>query len=109
MFFHKNFDSPCMPVATCQELTMIRKLFAVMSAFPAVALGQDKAADTGPVSQYRVQAIEKCEAAIVKLEELDRSHADSRDAFLFIGSSSIRRWNDLDSDMSPRKTNNRGY
>ena len=28
---------------------------------------------------------------------------------MFIGSSSIRRWTDLNTDMTPRKTINRGY
>ncbi len=92
---------------------MIRKLVAavLMTAFPLWTLGQDKAADavTDPVSQYRAQATEKWEAEIVKLEERDRSHSDPKDAILFIGSSSIRRWTDLDADMSPRKTINRGY
>lgn len=90
---------------------MIPKLFAavLMTALPALALGQDKAANSDPIFQYRAQATEKWEAEIVKLEEQDRSHKDPEDAIMFIGSSSIRRWTDLDADMAPRKTINRGY
>ena len=90
---------------------MIRKLLVVMciTASPLLVIGQDKGADSDPVSQYRVQATEKWEKDIAKLEEQDRIHPDPEDAILFIGSSSIRRWTDLDSDLSPRKTINRGY
>ena len=83
-------------------------LCVCLSALPRIALAQEKAA-ADPLSQYRVQATEKWEADIVKLEEQDRSQPDPKDAILFIGSSSIRRWTDLDADLSPRKTINRGY
>ncbi len=90
---------------------MIRTLVAVffVTVLHVLAVGQDKAKETDPLSQYRVKATEAWEAEIVKLEEKDRSQPDPKDAILFIGSSSIRRWTDLDSDLSPRKTINRGY
>jgi lysophospholipase L1-like esterase len=84
-------------------------LFVCLLALPQVALAQEKSAGSDPLSQYRVSATEKWEAEIIKLEQQDRSQPDPRDAILFIGSSSIRRWTDLDADMSPRKTINRGY
>ena len=90
---------------------MICKLVAVlwMTASPLLAVAQDKAGEADPLSQYRAHATEKWEAEIAKLEAQDRSHPDPEDAILFIGSSSIRRWTDIDADMSPRKAINRGY
>lgn len=90
---------------------MIRKQAALflMLVLPLFSLAQDKPSGLDPLSKYRDQAVEKWEAEIVKLEEQDRSHRDPSDAILFIGSSSIRRWTDLDSDLAPRKTINRGY
>ncbi len=90
---------------------MIRHLLAALliTASPLLIFAQDKATDSDPLSQYRALATEKWEADIAKLEAQDRSQPDPKDAILFIGSSSIRRWTDLDADMSPRKTINRGY
>lgn len=89
---------------------MIRKLVLIlMVAFPTVAASQDKASETDPIEQYRVEATEKWDSEIVKLEAQDRSQPDPQESILFIGSSSIRRWTDLDADLSPRKTVNRGY
>ncbi len=80
----------------------------VLSVVPMLVLGQDNVA-SDPVLQYREQAIAKWEAEIVKLEAQDREQTDPDDAILFIGSSSIRRWKELDDDLAPRKTINRGY
>ena len=90
---------------------MIRQLLAALliTASPLLILAQDKATDSDPLSQYRASAMKKWEADVAKLEAQDRSQPDPKDAILFIGSSSIRRWTDLDADMSPRKTINRGY
>lgn len=90
---------------------MIRNIVLIlfMTASPLLIAVQDKSAESDPLSQYREQATVKWEAEISKLEQQDRSHADPEDAILFIGSSSIRRWTDLEADMSPRKSINRGY
>jgi lysophospholipase L1-like esterase len=90
---------------------MIRKiiLFLFVSASTLLVAAQDKSAEPDALSQYREQATLKWEAEIAKLEKQDRSHSDPEDAILFIGSSSIRRWTDLEADMSPRKSINRGY
>jgi lysophospholipase L1-like esterase len=92
-------------------IKMIRTIIAVclVTTFPMVLVGQEKAIESDPLAQYRVEATEKWEAEIAKLEAQDRSQPDPKDAILFIGSSSIRRWTDLGADMSPRSTINRGY
>lgn len=80
-----------------------------LASFSLTAVGQDKEIDKDPLSKYRAKAVEKWESEIVKLEQQDQAHADPADAILFIGSSSIRRWTDVGTDMAPRKTINRGY
>ena len=48
------------------------------------------------------------EKEIQKLEQLT-DHNDKEDYLLFIGSSSIRRWDTIEEDMSPYSTVRRGY
>lgn len=90
---------------------MIRRIFvlSLLAALPMLAVAQEKAVETDPLAQYRAEATKKWEAEIVKLEQSDRSQPDPKDAILFIGSSSIRMWTSLPSDIAPRKTINRGY
>ncbi len=61
------------------------------------------------VTPYRAAAIERWEPEIQKLEELDKREHYPDDAVLFIGSSSIRRWESIAEDMAPWKTIRRGY
>lgn len=61
------------------------------------------------LEQYRAKATEKWESEIQKLEARDSSEEDPADAILFIGSSSIRRWDDIAIDMAPYRTIQRGY
>jgi hypothetical protein len=49
------------------------------------------------------------ESDISKFESLDKSESYPDDAILFAGSSSIRLWNTLASDMSPFSVIQRGY
>ena len=58
---------------------------------------------------YRAKATEKWEAEIQKLEALDTSQEDPADAILFIGSSSIRRWDGIAVDMAPYRPIQRGF
>lgn len=46
---------------------------------------------------------------IEKLEALDKAESYPEDAILFIGSSSIRIWNNIDADMHPYTPIKRGY
>lgn len=61
------------------------------------------------LEQYRAKAMEKWEKEIKKLEARDQSEEDPADAILFIGSSSIRRWSSIATDMAPYRTIQRGY
>lgn len=62
-----------------------------------------------PLASYRQQAIEKWEADIKLLEAKDAREMDPDHAILFIGSSSIRRWESIAKDMAPWPTIQRGY
>lgn len=101
-------------------LSALRKLtvsLIAVAVFNSVAYAQPEAAtrdDTSPdaaaiVEQSRAAAIEKWEADIKKLELLDATENRTEDSILFIGSSSIRRWDTMHSDMHPWPTVRRGY
>jgi hypothetical protein len=53
--------------------------------------------------------IKAWEPDIQKFEQLDKTETYSRDAVLFAGSSSIRLWTTLSSDMAPYQVIQRGY
>ncbi len=74
-----------------------------------LADAQDNASSTDPIAAYRADATKRWEAEIKKLEERDQQEADPEHSILFLGSSSIRLWKDLDSDLAPWRTINRGY
>lgn len=62
-----------------------------------------------PIEQYRAPAVAKWEDAIVELEKLDQQETDPEHAVLFVGSSSIRLWEDIQQDMAPYPVIRRGY
>ena len=61
------------------------------------------------LNAYRPKAIEKWEEAMVALDARNNDELDPHDGVLFIGSSSIRRWDDIAIDMAPYRTIQRGY
>ncbi len=65
--------------------------------------------DVDPLAAYRNAALEKWEKEIQKLEQLDLKESDPDKAILFIGSSSIRRWESMATDLQPWPTIRRGY
>ncbi len=77
-------------------------------ALPAGAQEQPAKVDDF-LAPYRQAATERWEKAITELEARDQVQSDPADAVLFIGSSSIRRWEEIDIDMSPYRTIRRGY
>ncbi len=62
-----------------------------------------------PIAQYRAAAVERWEDDIQELEQLDQAETDPEHAILFIGSSSIRLWEEMAEDMAPWPTIRRGY
>ncbi|MCA9129548.1 MAG: hypothetical protein KDB22_20820 [Planctomycetales bacterium] len=67
--------------------------------------------DAGPdlLDQYRADATTQWEKTIQELEARDRQEKDPDHAILFLGSSSIRRWNTIEADMKPWPAIQRGY
>ncbi len=61
------------------------------------------------VEQAKDAAVKKWENDIRKLEELDSTEADVPGSILFVGSSSIRRWDTMQQDMEPWPSIRRGY
>jgi hypothetical protein len=53
--------------------------------------------------------VKKWEEAIVEMEERDASEEDAEGAILFVGSSSIRRWDTIGEDMAPYEVIQRGF
>ena len=58
---------------------------------------------------YREKATERWEKEIVKLEARNGQQQHSADSILFIGSSSIRRWATIETDVAPYRPIQRGY
>lgn len=76
----------------------------------STASGQENSqAGADFLEPYRQAAQEKWQATIEKLEAQDKEEVDPADAILFIGSSSIRRWDDIAIDMAPYRTIQRGF
>jgi lysophospholipase L1-like esterase len=91
---------------------MIRPwIFALIATltYASATPGQDQSPEKDPLAAYRQQATERWEDEIKKLEQRDQQETDPSNAILFIGSSSIRMWKDMNSDLAPWKTINRGY
>ncbi|MEM9587914.1 MAG: GDSL-type esterase/lipase family protein [Planctomycetota bacterium] len=61
------------------------------------------------VESFRDAAVEKWESDIQKLEALDRRQPSPSGGILCIGSSSIRRWDMIERDLSPLRPIQRGY
>ena len=61
-----------------------------------------------PLQKYE-STVEKWEDEVKKLEDLNKKETYSNQAILFIGSSSIMRWNSIKEDLSHFEPIKRGY
>ncbi len=61
------------------------------------------------LEKYRNAAKEKWADEMQRIAKLDASETDPDNAILFIGSSSIRLWKDIASDLQPWPVISRGY
>ncbi|TWU58004.1 GDSL-type esterase/lipase family protein [Rubripirellula reticaptiva] len=82
---------------------------SVLFSLPAIAQEIVAPAPFQVESEIRDKAIDKWEKAIQELEALDLSESHSPDEILMVGSSSVRRWSQIDVDMSPYRVIRRGY
>ncbi len=90
---------------------MMRYCCLLLTVWIAAAAGAQQDSDAGLpfLETYRQAATERWEDDIQKLEAQDKNETDPADAVLFIGSSSIRRWDEIAIDMAPYRTIRRGY
>ena len=88
-------------------------IFSVSIMFAAVCCGQDAtdaiSNDDTLLEPYRDASVKKWAKSIDAFDELNQSEADPANAIMFIGSSSIRRWTTMATDMVPYQTIRRGY
>jgi hypothetical protein len=86
-------------------------LLTICLTVPAVAQPMALREDAQEVllDRYRQAAIDRWENDIAKLEARDRTEQDPVDAILFMGSSSIRIWDTIATDMAPYHPIQRGY
>ena len=61
------------------------------------------------LEKYRAQSVKKWQRAITRLEALDQSEKHPDHSILFIGSSSIRLWDEIAADMAPYHPIRRGF
>ena len=85
--------------------------FVIVSTSSAISQEKQSAKGNEPpvIEEYREEATKRWEKAILQLEEKNGDEAHSEDSILFIGSSSIRRWNTIEEDVAPYKPIQRGY
>ncbi len=90
-------------------LPFFQSLFVfACSLFPAYAIAQELS-PVVKVTDEAKQAIAKNESAIIAWEKRDQTEVADESSILFLGSSSIRRWESMPKDLAPWKTVGRGY
>ena len=72
-------------------------------------LNRGRGAERIDIEQYRAAAVERWERGIATLEAKDKIETHPDNSILFVGSSSIRRWEDIAADMEPYHPIQRGY
>ena len=71
--------------------------------------GASESSSAAVYQPYAEAAEKRWANAIAELESLDRTETHPDDAILFLGSSSVRLWDDIASDMGPYHPIRRGY
>jgi hypothetical protein len=61
------------------------------------------------LDQYRAKSLKRWKSDFAKFDELNRKEKHPDDSILFIGSSSIRLWADIATDMAPYHPIQRGF
>lgn len=88
---------------------MVNRSITQFVVCSAIVLCSVNGAGGQDLSQYRTAAVKRWSKDIARFDELNQSDQTSADSILFIGSSSIRRWNAIADDMAPYKPIQRGY
>ena len=120
VYFHvcKSIHPSLMPSRVAMSLYVCVTCFFFLHAVGLAAQSrpaQGSLRDMGPeiatefLVQYREKAMKRWSQDIETLEQRDVVQRDPEDAILFIGSSSIRRWDTIEIDMRPYQVVQRGY
>lgn len=94
------------------QVTWIRIFFSLAFLLAGTNLSSGQATeqlDDSFLDSYREAAVERWEKEIQRLEKLNESETHPEDSILFLGSSSIRRWDKIAVDMAPYHPIQRGY
>ncbi|MEM8666013.1 MAG: GDSL-type esterase/lipase family protein [Planctomycetota bacterium] len=91
-------------LAVCLILTI-----SVANVHPVGAQSVSDETANDLLTPFRTAALERWEKDIQKLEARNETESHPDDAILFLGSSSIRRWDRIALDMSPYQPIQRGY
>lgn len=67
------------------------------------------ASESADVEKYRADSAEKWKKAMAEFEEQNQTEKHPADSILFVGSSSIRIWENISSDMAPYHPIQRGF
>jgi len=114
----KSIHPSLMPSRVAMPLYVCVTCFSFLHAVGLAAQSrpsQGSLLDTGPelaaefLVQYREKAMKRWIHDIETLEQRDIVQRDPEEAILFIGSSSIRRWDTIELDMAPYRVVQRGY
>lgn len=97
----------CLFVGLILVTTCVRGQQTTRSAADASPTGVVRS--EAPSDPFRSSAIERWEKDIQQIETRDAAEEDPADAILFVGSSSIRRWDTIATDMAPYRTIQRGF
>ncbi len=112
--FYSALRSLNMTLSVCVCLTCLFLTDAVdLGAQSTPAIGSPHATETDLAEdflvQYREKGMKRWGQDIETLEQRDVVQRDPEEAILFIGSSSIRRWDTIEIDMRPYQVVQRGY
>lgn len=83
---------------------MIRNVFFLLILFTGIASAQKL-----DIEKYREVSEKKWTKAIAGFSKKNQSEKHPDDSILFVGSSSIRLWKDIDADMQPYHAIQRGF
>lgn len=92
------------------QMRLFVSSLVAISVFASSSFAQDASSTPDDLlAPYREAATKRWTKAIDEFDVENESETDPADAILFIGSSSIRRWETMATDMTPYRTIRRGY
>jgi len=91
------------------QLVCVCGFGSLLYAQDTIPIQEFPTADQVHLDRYREAALEKWTGEVTALEAKDKTETHPADSILFVGSSSIRLWEDISTDMVPYHAIQRGY